>query len=312
MKIGFLGDGIWAHRALEEIIQHPTLEIVFISARFKHPDKWLKNKAKEISVPFELFENVNSKESLERIKAYKCDVIVSMSFEQILKKELLELTPMGAINCHASALPFYRGRNPINWAIINDEKELGITVHHVDEGIDTGDIIVQHFIPIKNESTYAEMLKKAHIACASSLVEALLGLESNTAKRIKQSDIHPTGFYCGRRRIGDETINWSWGSRRIYNFIRAISLPGPCARTMCETTGKSYGIVEAKEIEDIPNYIATAGEVVGRTAEGVVVKTGDSCILITKMLDIKNNTLTTECYKPNLKVGTRLKPICPN
>ena len=71
-----------------------------------------------------------------------------MSFNQIFRKDIINLTPIGIINCHAGKLPFYRGRNILNWVLINDEKEFGITVHFVDEGIDTGDIILQKTFPI--------------------------------------------------------------------------------------------------------------------------------------------------------------------
>ena len=77
-----------------------------------------------------------------------------MSFNQIFKREMIDLPKYGTINCHAGKLPFYRGRNILNWALINDEKEFGITVHYMDEGIDTGDIIVQRTYPIGEEDDY--------------------------------------------------------------------------------------------------------------------------------------------------------------
>jgi methionyl-tRNA formyltransferase len=96
---------------------------------------------KKYNIDYLKYENINSKNFIERIKTYFCDLFVSMSFNQIFKDEIINLTPLRIINCHAGKLPFYRGRNILNWVLINDEKEFGITVHYVDEGIDTGDFI---------------------------------------------------------------------------------------------------------------------------------------------------------------------------
>ncbi|MDR1522244.1 MAG: hypothetical protein LBS28_05280 [Streptococcaceae bacterium] len=85
---------------------------------------------------------MNSKEVINLLKKYNADLFISMSFNQIFKSEIINLPRLKTINCHAGKLPFYRSRNILNWVLINDEKEFGITVHYVDEGIDTGDIIL--------------------------------------------------------------------------------------------------------------------------------------------------------------------------
>lgn len=106
-----------------------------------------------------------------------------MSFDQILKRGILAAAPLGVVNCHAGALPFYRGCNPINWAIINGETRFGVTVHAVDEGIDTGDVILQTFAPIGPDDTYADRLAAAHGLCADTLHEALVSIADGTARR---------------------------------------------------------------------------------------------------------------------------------
>ena len=165
MKIGYFGDGQWAHKAFEILEKDETIEIAFVMVRYDKRDSVLMDMARTRNIPVELCENVNSADFARRVKLYNVDLFVSMSFDQIFKKELIELPPFGTINCHAGKLPFYRGRNILNWALINDEKEFGITVHYMDEGIDTGDIILQKVYPITDADDYGTLLEKAYEEC---------------------------------------------------------------------------------------------------------------------------------------------------
>jgi len=278
MKIGYFADGPWSHLALEKLTQNNRFEIAFIVPRFDTQDPVLKTWADELGVDYLLLENVNSDESLACLNQYGADLFISMSFNQILRSEILSLPPMGFINCHAGELPFYRGRNILNWALINDAKQFGVTVHYVDEGIDTGDIIEQAIEPITDEDTYATLLDRAIVLCADVLYTAVCKLFEGSAERTTQSEIHPVGFYCGRRGVGDEWIDWNWSSRRIFNFIRSIAILGPNAYT-------NHGdivvtIRKASEIANAPNYIGTPGEVVGVIDGKMIVKTGDATICI--------------------------------
>jgi methionyl-tRNA formyltransferase len=278
MRLGYFADGPWSHMALEKIAEDDRFEVAFIVPRFDTQDPVLKDWAARLNVDFVPIENVNKHDSIERLEKYEADLFVSMSFNQILKKEILSVAPKGFINCHAGALPFYRGRNVLNWVLINDEKEFGVTVHYIDEGIDTGDIILQKKSPITDRDDYSTLLDKAIPLCAEVLYEALVKVESATVDRIVQSTIHPVGSYFGRRREGDEWIDWGWSSRRIFNFVRAITAPGPCARTMFGDT--VILLKHASLIEGAPDYIGAVGEVVGKKGEAITVKTGDSTICI--------------------------------
>ncbi|RMF12234.1 MAG: methionyl-tRNA formyltransferase [Alphaproteobacteria bacterium] len=278
MKIGYFADGPWSHKALEKIVGAPELEILYIVPRFDSQDPVLRQYAEKLDVPFLPLENVNSDTAVRKIKTLGADILVSMSFNQILKNDILNAAPMGFINCHAGKLPMYRGRNILNWALINGETSFGVTVHYVDEGIDTGDIILQREAPIGPDDTYGDILERAITLCADVLFEALIQLATGVAQRIPQNTIHPVGMYCSMRREGDEWINWSWPSVRIHNFVRGISLPGPCARTrLGEDVIK---IIRTALIPDAPSYIGIEGAVVGITRDGPIVKTGDSTIQI--------------------------------
>lgn len=302
MKIGYFADGPWSHETIQLISETKGLEIAYIVPRFDTQDPVLKEWAVKMDVPFLPCENVNSATFIEKIKAFNADLLVSMSFNQILKKEIIGLAKNGFINCHAGALPFYRGRNPLNWAIINGEKQFGITVHFVDEGIDTGDIVEQRFYSISLEDNYASLLDKAVFECANVLHSAIVQIQRKIVVRQPQCEIHPVGTYFGIRTFGDEVIDFNWGAERVHNFIRAISTPGPNAR--CFIGEQEYAIISSELIQSAPTYIATVGEVLGRNEKGIVVKVGDSTLRINKMAKVEDGKIL-ESFSPVFRIGTR-------
>ena len=129
MRIGYFADGPWAHKAFEKLIKDESIKIVFMTVRYDKRDEALLRLAEQYSIPVELSENINSPDFIDTVKKYNADLFVSMSFNQIFRDEIRNLPKQKTINCHAGKLPFYRGRNILNWALINDEKEFGITVH---------------------------------------------------------------------------------------------------------------------------------------------------------------------------------------
>jgi methionyl-tRNA formyltransferase len=277
-KIGYFADGPWSHKAFEKIIKDQTLDICFIVPRSDTQDKTLQNYANQYEIEYLYPIKVNDPNFIDKIISYKCDLLVSMSFDQIFKSEISKATRLGIINCHAGKLPFYRGRNVLTWAIINDEKEFGITVHFVDTKIDTGDIILQRVYPINDDDDYASILKKAYEECANILYDGLKKVQSGNYDRILQNSIDPIGMYCGRRVEGDEIIDWNNSSRSLYNFIRALTYPGPSALSFYK--GNVVKINAAKIIAGAPNYINTPGQILNKTQNGFIVKTKDSFIEI--------------------------------
>jgi methionyl-tRNA formyltransferase len=304
LKIGFFGDGLWASRAISQIVENSDFEIVFVTPRFDIQDDSLRTWAIRLGVPFLPCDNVNSEEFIEKTREYQADIFVSMSFDQILRGSILKATSLGFINCHAGALPFFRGRNPLNWALINGEKRFGVTVHQVDEGIDTGPIIVQNFSPIGTDDTYATLLKDAHKLCADSLVESLSIIKEGKATFTSQGEISDGYTYFSHRRLGDEWINWSWPSEKIHNLVRGITLPGPCARTF--NGEMSLAVVTTEIVENIPTYLGSDGEVIGRDAQGVIVKTGSNAIRIVEAAALLPNNSLDVIGIPKFPVGTRL------
>lgn len=292
-KIGYFADGPWAHEAFELLNADPEIEIQFIVPRTDTEDDILKKYADANNIDYLYPVKINSQEFYNKAKLYNSDLFVSMSFNQIFRNKIIELPRLNTINCHAGKLPFYRGRNILNWALINGEEDFGITVHFVDEGIDTGDIILQRLYPISIQDNYKTLLERAYKECAAILYDAIKKIQKNNYERIDQSKIHPVGFYCGRRGEGDEIINWNQKSIDVFNFIRALCDPGPIATTFL--SGEKVKINKCSLIPDAPSYINTPGQILSKTSQGYLVKTLDSFV---EIQDIHSNI--------KLKVGDKL------
>lgn len=293
MKIGYFADGPWSHLAVFRLLNDNTLSISFICVRYDNPDLELIKIAKNNDIPLLMHKNINSDEFYSLIVDYQCDIFISMSFNQIFKQRIINCSKFKTINCHAGKLPFYRGRNILNWALINDEKEFGITVHFVDEGIDTGDIILQRTFSINDEDDYSTLLKRSYEGCSNILFDAVKQIQNNEFQLIKQEDLHPVGFYCIARKEGDEKLNWNMTSREVFNFVRAICKPGPQAVSFI--ANDEIKINKVQLVKDAPNYKGIPGAVLKSEKERIFVKTSDSFIIITEW-----------STKTKIKTGDRL------
>jgi len=294
LKIGYFADGAWSHEAFQLLQKDEDITIDFICVRYDTQDKTLKGYAKKYNIDYLKDKNINSQEFIIKLKKYNSHLFVSMSFNQIFKTEIIHLPKYNTINCHAGKLPFYRGRNILNWVLINDEKEFGITVHYMDEGIDTGDIILQNTYPIHDNDNYKSLLNIAYKECASILYKAIVLFKDGMVKGQKQKEIHPLGFYCIQRGIGDEILNWKQTSREIFNFVRAICSPGPKARAYLN--GIEMTINKVEEIDNAPTYRCIEGAILHKDSSGILVKTLDNFIKITEFE-----------YEAKYKVGDRFE-----
>lgn len=292
LNIGYFADGPWGHRAFDKIIQDETLAIDFVCVRYDKKDSVLMKLAEEHNIDVLYTPNINSDEFLSRLKKYPAKLYVSMSFNQIFKKDIRKIPDKSVINCHAGKLPYYRGRNILNWALINDEKEFGITVHYVDAGIDTGDIILQDTYPITDQDTYKTLLEKAYEACPDILYRAIKLIQEDQVHVTRQDDIDPVGLYCGMRKENDEILDWNQSSRDVFNFIRAITNPGPCANSFIN--GERIKIISSELIPNAPVYKGIPGQVLVKGENGLLIKTKDSYIRVTE-------------YEGKVKVGDRLE-----
>ncbi|MDZ4202080.1 MAG: formyltransferase [Gallionella sp.] len=185
-------------------------------------------------------DNPNTPEVIEQIRALQPDFFFSFYYREMLKRELLEIPQHGALNMHGSLLPKYRGRVPVNWAIIRGETETGATLHYMTEKPDNGDIVAQQAVPILPNDTAYEVFQKVTVAAEVALNGVLPALLAGTAKAEKQ-DLSK-GAYFGGRRAEDGVIDWSQSALEIHNLVRAVAPPYPGATTML--MGKSMRILQ--------------------------------------------------------------------
>ncbi len=173
-------------------------------------------------------ERIKRPEAVEELKKYPADVFVVSAFGQILSKEILTMPRYGCINIHASLLPKYRGAAPIQYAVINGDKESGVTIMQMDEGIDTGDILLQKSVEIDSEETGGSLFDKLSAVGSELIVEALELLEKNELKPVKQDDT--LSSHVGMLKKEDGLINWRKDAAVIERLIRGTD-PWPGAYT---------------------------------------------------------------------------------
>ena len=181
---------------------------------------------------------VNSAELERELVALRPDFLFSFYYRSLLGAPLLAAGRRGAFNMHGSLLPKYRGRAPINWAILRGERETGATLHYMVERADAGDIVDQMSVPILLDDDAREVFSKVTVAAETILARSLPGLIDGSAPRRPQP-IEP-GQYFGRRRPEDGRIDWQRPAREIHDLVRAVAPPFPGA--FAEVGGERWDI----------------------------------------------------------------------
>ena len=169
-------------------------------------------------------------EFIRRLEIKKIDVLVSVNYRFLIDADLIAYPKLMSINVHGSLLPRYRGRAPLIWAIINGETETGITVHCIDEGCDTGDILYQESISIPKDATGGEMVDRLSEIYPEAIKKTLYQLMNGTHEFQPQIEYYATHFE--RRRPEDGLICWEWRRERVYDWVRALAPPYPGAFTL--------------------------------------------------------------------------------
>ncbi len=276
-NLNFYGHGQWALNTLKELFHRKDCKLNLVISRFPNGDKDIELFCNVNGITYLTVENINDYLKSNELSS---DLGISVSYDQIFSNETILFHKKGIINCHAGDLPDYKGRNVLNWAIINNLTQFGITVHYVDEDIDTGNIITKKFIPIKEDDDYNDLLLKAYRECPKLVIRSLDLIFKNKVTPIIQKEIKDYPIYCSRRQEGDELINWNSTSLEIYNFVRALAPPGPYAQTFIRNT--RVFVKKAEYIKSAPKYKDFPGSILKKDSSGLLVKTGDSYIRIQK------------------------------
>jgi len=192
-------------------------------------------------IPVVTPERPKSAELVERLAAAKPDFVFSFYYRFMLKAGLLSIPRRGALNMHGSLLPKYRGRVPINWAIIHGESETGASLHYMDVKPDAGDLVDQLAVPILPDDTAIEVFNKVTVAAEVVLNRSLPALIKGNAPRTPLN--LKAGSYFGRRRPEDGRIDWHQSAQAVHNLIRAVAPPYPGAFSVCD--GKPLRILHS-------------------------------------------------------------------
>jgi methionyl-tRNA formyltransferase len=297
-RILFFGYSEMGHECLDLLLGRGDNVVALITHEDNPGEKiWFKTPAaaaREQGVPVHTPAKVNTPEWIERIAALRPDLILSVYYRNMISTKILGLAPLGAFNLHGSLLPKYRGRAPINWAVLHGEPRMGMTLHRMVRAPDAGPIVDQEGVEIGPRDTAEQAFRKVLPCGRRVLARQIDALLAGTAKETPQDDSQAT--YFGGRTPEDGRIAWTQTSRQIFNLIRAVTDPYPGAFT-------DLGLARLMVWWAEPDSPATRGRR-GRPGEilslaPLVVATGDGALELTR-------TEWRDDPPPILRVGQRL------
>lgn len=237
----------------------------------------VKEKALSYGIPvYQPARVKKDEEFLKTLREINPDAIVVAAFGQILPKEILELPKYGCVNIHASLLPKYRGAAPIQWAVIDGEKESGITTMMMDVGLDTGDMLDRTVIPLAEDETGGSLFEKLSRAGGPLILKTLEALENGTAVRTKQPEEGAT--YAGMLDKSLGNIDWTQSAAKIERLIRGLN-PWPSAYTGYK--GKTMKLWAADVLEG--TFEGVPGEIIKVEKERFLVRTGDGALAVKEL-----------------------------
>jgi len=246
-----------------------------------HEKIWFKTPAvaaREKGVPVFTPEKVNTPEWIGRIAALKPDLILSVYYRNMISSKILPLAPLGAFNMHGSLLPKYRGRAPINWAVLHGEPRIGMTLHRMVKSADAGAIVDQDGVAIGPRDTAEQAFRKVLPCARRVLARQIDALLAGSAKETPQDESQATCF--GGRKPENGRIIWSQTSTQIFNLIRAVTDPYPGAFTDVDGARLMVWWAET-ESPATRGRRGAPGEILSLVP--LVVATGDGAMELTKI-----------------------------
>lgn len=297
IKTIFMGTPDFAVPILKTLIKNTEVMLVV-----SQPDAYVGRKKVLTASPvkqYALAHNIpvftpsNIKKEYDELKKYDIDLIVTCAYGQIVPKEVLDLPKLGCINVHASILPKYRGGAPIHHAIINGEKETGITIMYMDIGMDTGDIISLKRIPINKEDTVETMHDKLSQLGANLLEETLPSIIDGTNKRVKQNNEEAT--YAPTIKREDEHLDFNLTAEEVFNKVRGLN-SWPLANLLIDNE-------EIKVIEGFIDNTANKepGVICDIKKDAIGISCSDKIFYITKLKPFGKKAMATKDYLNGVK-----------
>ena len=311
LKVLFMGTPDFAVPTLEALCnsEYDVIEVVTQPDKPKGRGKSVqmtpvKECALKYDIPVYQPVRLRNEESVAHLAELDIDFMVVVAFGQILPKSVLDMPRYGCINVHSSLLPAYRGAAPMQWTIINGETKTGVTTMYMDEGIDTGDILLQEETPIYDDETGGSLHDRLADMGANLLIKTLKGIEDNTITRIKQDDSKSN--YVGMLNKSHGKMDFTKSAIELERLVRGLN-PWPSAYTTLN--GKMFKIWEAKAIEDNSQYEGIKeGTIVKINKYSLVVKTGEGLLeLFQVQLEGKKRMIVEDFLRGyNVEEGTVL------
>lgn len=283
MKVIFMGTPDFSVGTLEALVEAGHEVVLAVT----QPDK-PKGRGKELqftpvkkcalkhNIPVFQPRRVREAECMEELRKYNADIMVVVAFGQILPKEILEMTPYGCVNVHASLLPKYRGSAPIQWSIIDGEEVTGVTTMQMDEGIDTGDILLKKEVAIDKKETGGSLFDKLAAEGAKLCVETLEALQNKTVNPIPQGETTTPYAKMIRKELGN--IDWTKRGIEIERLIRGLT-PWPSAYT--NWNGKVMKIWDAEVVDGVSEE--APGTIVKVEKDAFYVQTGENLLKVCEL-----------------------------
>lgn len=309
MKIVFMGTPDFSAGALDALVEagHEIIAVV------TQPDK-PKGRSGQMQFPpvkecalrhgLTVLQPVKIKtpEWVDKLRELKADVFVVAAFGQILSKEILDMPKYGCVNIHASLLPKYRGAAPINWAIINGEKETGVTIMQMNEGVDTGDMLSHVVVPIAPKETAESLFDKLAKAGAKLIVETLPKLEAGEIIPVPQDESQSSHVKMMNKSLGK--IDWNQDAVVIERLVRGLN-SWPSAYTYYQ--GKSVKLWDCDVVEAAAK--AVPGTIIAVAKDSFDVATGNGALRVLelqlegkKRMDTKSFLLGNQ-WKTGMQLG---------
>lgn len=316
MKVIFMGTPDFSVQTLEMLIQagHEVVLVVTQPDKPKNRGKMMQHspvKEAALAHGIEVYQpkRVREPECVEYLRKQEADIIVVVAFGQILSKEILEMPAFGCINVHASLLPKYRGAAPIQWAVIHGEKVTGVTTMRMDEGIDTGDMILRKEVVLREDETGGSLFERLAKEGADLCVKTLEMIAQGTAVYTPQNHEEATHTTMIKKKLGE--IVWTKSAQELERLIRGLD-PWPSAYTYLD--GKTLKIWRAA----VKEHIAVTehcdakerqpGTIVGVTKSAIEVQTGQGILSLEELQLEGKRRMTADAFLRgfSLEIGKKL------
>ncbi|HEU4963087.1 MAG TPA: methionyl-tRNA formyltransferase [Bacilli bacterium] len=309
MRILFMGTPDFAVPCLNALVEHGY----DIAAVVTQPDRKKGRKGELTPPPVKVAalqhnltvlqpEKVRTEDALAEIEQLDFDLLITAAYGQLLPKRLLDLPRLGCVNVHASLLPRWRGGAPMHRAILEGDKETGVTIMRMVQALDAGDMISQVVVPIAEDDTVATLHDKLAAAGSQLLIETLPSIEAGTQTETAQDESLVT--YSPTLKREDEKIDWQQDARRLYNQVRGLnSWPG----AFTYFSHKVMKIWQARIQEETGAPTAEPGTILSTTDDSIIVQCGQGRLALTEIQPAGKRRMAVSDYLRGVQLepGTR-------